>query len=531
MKRFILGLLLAVIAPLYARAQYPYFPVIQSTSANSSGATTCTFPNPVRNGSIVLIVGSWWQSTNSASVSQSRGSNLTQLLYNNGGGGGVGIMAFAGLTTSAGSETLTPSISGSSWHNWHCLELPPYWQPTVTDGTGSTTWSGAGSVSSPNVTPTVLNDFVIGWLGGGNNTGCGYATSGNITNFTVFADCGSAAYTISTNLSATNITFNNSGSSGLIGTVALKSNALAVTSPATAPGGSLTNAYDWFLQASGGVSTYTWSITSGTLQTGLSLNTSTGEISGTPTVSATRSITFQVSDGTSTASKAISLTVGGSANTITVVQSQGGGTYGSNVTSGSLLVVGTNQGGINGAHTASCTDTLGTEYNHIGWGQFSDTTAGDLLTTDILAGVAPSGGANTILCNNATPQGFSLELSGASYAAYDNQNVTTTHTSSSPQTIGSSTLTTLVPNQILIASGTCWTAGCTDTVQSPFTSVSTTAVGGGYRIVTTVTGYTVSYITNTASATPALMLLAGIRPSAGAVSAAATQIGGFTVGP
>ena len=52
--------------------------------------------------------------------------------------------------------------------------------------------------------------------------------------------------------------------------------------------------YSQTLQASGGVGSYTWSISSGTLPTGLSL--ATGVISGTPTVSGTFTFTTKVTD-------------------------------------------------------------------------------------------------------------------------------------------------------------------------------------------------------------------------------------------
>lgn len=50
------------------------------------------------------------------------------------------------------------------------------------------------------------------------------------------------------------------------------------------------------LTAVGGRGAYTWSISAGTLPTGLTLNSSTGIISGTPTVAGTYAITVQVTD-------------------------------------------------------------------------------------------------------------------------------------------------------------------------------------------------------------------------------------------
>jgi len=55
--------------------------------------------------------------------------------------------------------------------------------------------------------------------------------------------------------------------------------------------------YNETLLASGGAAPYTWSIIFGTLPTGLSLNSATGELSGIPTSSGAFGLTFQVTDG------------------------------------------------------------------------------------------------------------------------------------------------------------------------------------------------------------------------------------------
>jgi hypothetical protein len=64
--------------------------------------------------------------------------------------------------------------------------------------------------------------------------------------------------------------------------------------------GSLTadinTSYSQTLSASGGALPYAWSITSGTLPTGLMLNASSGAVTGTPTVAGTQNVTFKVTD-------------------------------------------------------------------------------------------------------------------------------------------------------------------------------------------------------------------------------------------
>jgi hypothetical protein len=72
---------------------------------------------------------------------------------------------------------------------------------------------------------------------------------------------------------------------------------------------STTQAYSQTLAAVGGTAAYTWSISVGALPTGLSLNASTGAITGTASGAGT-SFTVQVTDGTVTATQAESISLG-----------------------------------------------------------------------------------------------------------------------------------------------------------------------------------------------------------------------------
>jgi hypothetical protein len=70
---------------------------------------------------------------------------------------------------------------------------------------------------------------------------------------------------------------------------------LSITS-SSLPSGTVGTSYSATLAATGGIAPYSWSITSGALPAGLSLNASTGAISGTPAAAASGSLSFQVSD-------------------------------------------------------------------------------------------------------------------------------------------------------------------------------------------------------------------------------------------
>ncbi|HET9179240.1 MAG TPA: Ig domain-containing protein, partial [Terriglobia bacterium] len=85
--------------------------------------------------------------------------------------------------------------------------------------------------------------------------------------------------------------------------------ALSITTTSL-PSGTVGTAYSSTLAATGGTGSYTWSISAGSLPAGLTLNTSTGAITGTPTTAGTSNFTAKVTDSNSrTATQNLSITI------------------------------------------------------------------------------------------------------------------------------------------------------------------------------------------------------------------------------
>jgi large repetitive protein len=102
---------------------------------------------------------------------------------------------------------------------------------------------------------------------------------------------------------------------GVVGQATLSITITATTTPlsittTTLAGGTVGKAYSQTIAATGGATPYAWSVPPNTLPAGLTLNTTTGVIGGTPTSAATSSFTVTVTDASkNTASQALSIAV------------------------------------------------------------------------------------------------------------------------------------------------------------------------------------------------------------------------------
>lgn len=109
--------------------------------------------------------------------------------------------------------------------------------------------------------------------------------------------------------------------------------AVAITTTSL-PNGSVGSAYSQTLAVSGGQTPYTWSVTSGALPPGLSLNTGTGAITGTPTTAGGPfGFTIGVVDGLGgSAAKSYSITITAATTTTSVSSSDASAVFGQSLT-------------------------------------------------------------------------------------------------------------------------------------------------------------------------------------------------------
>jgi Putative Ig domain len=187
-------------------------------------------------------------------------------------------------------------------------------------------------------------------------TGCSGSSCGTLSNVTLFAVTYTAPATVTTAFTVT-LTAMSTAKSSITGTVTLTIPANPGITTTALASGTVGAAYAVSLAATGGIPPYTWAIAQGALPSGLTLSSTTGAITGTPTAAGSASFTVKLADSGSpalTASSAYTLTTAypplnittaslpngteGTAYTATLAASGGSGTgYTWSVLSGTAL--------------------------------------------------------------------------------------------------------------------------------------------------------------------------------------------------
>ena len=321
--------------------------LVQSNSIKlSPTATTMLFLDNVTAGD-VLFIGS--DSPSLLSFTDSVGTAYTNsgVFTLNDGSGTAAVQMACGIAPASGANTLT--VSGQSGNFDITIAEFSGVGTCTTDGTNTANAPTVGPPASTVTTSTTTansNDLCISYganwwatsnmWSNGNTAGGDGSFGADFMDYRIAGAAGAQSITFHINLLSTS-----PGNAWLVRTQCYTPT-FAITTDAL-PHGAQSVAYTAQLASAGGTgSTRTWSITAGSLPAGLSLNASTGAITGTPSGSVgTNAITFQVSDGTHTTTRALNLGIGAALATPSVV---GHHAFGTNITysatAGNLLVMG-----------------------------------------------------------------------------------------------------------------------------------------------------------------------------------------------
>lgn len=532
-------------------AAYPYIPVLQSNESIITPFNACIYPRNVTSGDLLCVSSNWNTGTGSVTVADTLTTSFTQeLLYNctTGNCAGTTLALYCGIPSSSGADTVTVNQTVATNFTAHCMEFPGNWTVTADSAVGrpfdlgTTFGTTQGPVPTPPAAPTLNGGLLISMISGITGT-CAAAIDnvsgwylGGFSNQNLLGSptCLATAFTfggVAENIALTWNTTTGSGTmAGIVGTVALQSSSsITFTTPAAGPDGKTSTVYSWTPTVTGGAGYYTYAVTSGSLPTGLSLNTATGAITGTPSVPCTCSFTLHVTDGTHTQNQSASIKVGTSLNTISLLESVacattttpgcGSLTFTSPVTAGQLIVASGGYGNSSDIHYTPiwyCTDTLGTQFHIVTMGVLGFLTSSEFGSPQIMAGIATSTGSDTVTCLQESALGTIARYSNVGYAEGDNASVVNGVAGSSPATVNGS-LTTIVPNMLIYVNGVCFDFGCTMASISPLNDigVNTLEQDASYLYSSTVTGYTLSYTMTDPASMGWFIEAAGFRPSVG----------------
>ena len=284
-------------------------PLLVSTSkgaAAGNDVTTDAIDTTVALFLVLLLAN--FANPSTGTISDSKGNTWTALT-NRAGGGYNGRLYYCIAPTVGSGHTFTYTITPN--------EFPTLCVFAHSDNvTSLDNQSGTGSGTQPgNITPAGNNRLFI----------CGVTTdstdsptiNSSFTLSEIEAPVGSQhvggalAYKLQTTGGSENPTW-----SGLTTNRPVAMAAFVTSAPppsittTTLPNGTVGVAYSETLGVTGGTGSITWAVTVGALPDGLSLNSSTGEISGTPTQTGTFNFTVEAEDAASaTDTQALSITI------------------------------------------------------------------------------------------------------------------------------------------------------------------------------------------------------------------------------
>ena len=275
------------------------------TNETASGWQQVLFSNPVAITANTVYVASYHATTGhySADVNYFATTGVDNPPLHalaNGVSGGNGVYAYGS----------TSNFPNQTWNTSN------YWVDVVFSTTPTATLT---SIAVTPANQTITNGATQQFTATGTYSD---SSTQNITSQATWSSSNTGVATINSAGLATAVSAGSTTISATLSGVTGNTNLTVQVTPLTItttslPNGTLNVSYSATLAASGGTPPYTWSISSGSLPAGLSLNTSTGGISGTPTTTGTFNFTVQVTDTSNpnqTTTKALSITVSAQSN-------------------------------------------------------------------------------------------------------------------------------------------------------------------------------------------------------------------------
>jgi len=482
---------LVFLLALHPSAHAAGITLVQNVSAQGSAVSSlsATFASSNAAGNLIIAFVRASTTTQTVTLTDSSRNTYVQAVSQTQSSDGHQIHIYYAKNIAAGPNTVTAAFSGSNNHPWLAIyEYSGLSTTSPLDRTAAAQGSSSLASSGATATTTGANELVFAGLGlPSSSSATAAAGSGYTLEQQDTTAGGSRAATENQAVAATGaytgtFTLNAAADwSAVLATFVQAGAATPLTvSTSTLPNGTVNAAYTATFSATGGSGTYTnWQIISGGLPNGLSLNSKTGAISGTPTGTGAANFTVQVTDSSSaTASKPLSITVN-VAVTGTVALVQSGSAEGSGVSSVSNAFAQANTAGnliiafvrmSSTTQTVSLSDTAGNQYS----AAVSEAQSGDGHQIYIFYASNIRGGVNTVTATfsaaNNHPWLAIYEYSGLSTTAPLDQ---VAHAQGSSNSANSgSTGVTASTNELIFAG-----------LGLPSSSTATVTAGSGFTVV------------------------------------------------
>ena len=339
---------------------------VASASHGSPNSVTLAFPANTLAGDVLLVAFTYDKSVVPSTVTDSQGNAFAQVGTQLTTPGGARSSVYYAKNIKGGADTVIVTLSAASSYLEAYLSEYSGVNPTSPIDAEAGASGSAGTASSGNATTTVAGDIIYGFCVGdlactaGSGFNARSTLDGNLSEDKQASSAGSYAATGSAN------------SGWTMQMVALKA-ASALAAPvifsSTAASGAVATSFSYQITATNAPTSYGAT----GLPAGLSLNSATGLISGTPSAAANATVTLSAANSSGTGNATLTLTITASA-AASYVQEVAGAAHGSpssvtlafpaNTLAGDVLLVAFDYEA--GVTVSSVTDSQGNAFAEVG---------------------------------------------------------------------------------------------------------------------------------------------------------------------
>ena len=285
--------------------------VVATAASGSASTLSLSFAQNTVAGDLILVAFDYDTNTTPSSVTDSQGNVFTPIGNQLTSPGGARSRVYYAKNIKGGADRVTVNLSANSgWLELYLSEYTGVDQTNPIDAQAGAS-GGAGAVTSGNATTTVAGDVIYGYCVGDYacTAGSGFATRSNLNGNLIEDRLAGTAGTYAATGSA-----NNGWSMQM---VALKPASSGVGAPVITSGttasGTVGVAFSYQITATNSPTSYGAT----GLPAGLSVNTSSGLISGTPSGAGTSTVTLSATNGSGTGNATLALTIAAAAPVIT----------------------------------------------------------------------------------------------------------------------------------------------------------------------------------------------------------------------